>query len=274
MKKIIGLLFVAFAIMACNKMPKDAVILSGKVENAKELKELKIVNNKGFSKVLKLNADGSFLDTIKLKKSGDFMIPMGRGGFKLYLMPEDNLKITLDLKNKENPLKFIEGKAVVVNQFIQKEEKKDSKKIEEIGGVRALFSMNEDDFLKFLDENNKEKVEAFNTAKDLPKDFVEFYDKFHEDSVFQIEHITFPLEGATRMPNSDIDSMIPYKWRKENWKIHKKFENFDDIFTRSFYLLGDDAVIENIIGVDSLFQMQRRFSKLHSGWHLIYYYEN
>ncbi len=131
----------------------------------------------------------------------------------------------------------------------------------------ALFSL-----VLFQCKSEPEKKEA--EYSKLPKDFVEFYDKFHEDSVFQIEHITFPLEGATRIPNSDIDSMIPYKWRKENWKIHKKFENFDDIFTRSFYLLGDDAVIENIIGVDSLFQMQRRFSKLHSGWHLIYYYEN
>ena len=108
--------------------------------------------------------------------------------------------------------------------------------------------------------------------EELPKDFVGFFTKFHSDSVFQLNHISFPLDGFIRSPESD--SMIPYKWRKNKWKLHNKFDNYDNIFTRKFYIFDENTVIEKITGIDSLFQMQRRFVKMHNGWNLIHYSVN
>ena len=33
------------------------------------------------------------------------------------------------------------------------------------------------------------------TASRLPEDFVAFYERFLQDSLYQMEHINFPLEG-------------------------------------------------------------------------------
>src|SRR5687768_18004193 len=55
----------------------------------------------------------------------------------------------------------------------------------------------------------------------LPDDFVAFFDRFHADSQFQMDHIIFPLEG---LPNStgDSDTVITerFYWQRADWKKH------------------------------------------------------
>lgn len=129
--------------------------------------------------------------------------------------------------------------------------------------------------LTFIQCKNNSKSKDVSTSDisltELPEDFVIFFKKFHSDSIFQMKHITFPLEGMTNALDSKPDSLIHYKWHKDKWKLHRKFDNYDNIFTRKFYLFDENTVIEKISGVDGLFQMERRFSKLNDGWNLIYY---
>jgi len=137
--------------------------------------------------------------------------------------------------------------------------------------VIAFISCNNDSKSKVQDEN---KIKADTSLNELPKDFTEFYTRFHSDSVFQMAHITFPLEGAIRAPEEETDSMIPYRWRKDKWQLHHEFDSYNNIFTRRFYLFSDNLIIEKITGVNDLFKMERRFGKLHDGWNLIYYSVN
>ena len=124
---------------------------------------------------------------------------------------------------------------------------------------------------KIQDEN---KIEADTSLSQLPQDFMEFYNRFHRDSVYQMNHISFPLEGAISAPETKNDSMIPYRWRKDKWQLHHEFDSYNNIFTRKFYIFNDDLIIEKITGVNDLFKMERRFGKLHDGWNLIYYSVN
>ena len=109
-------------------------------------------------------------------------------------------------------------------------------------------------------------------ADTLPKEFVTFFDQFHEDTAFQLAHIVFPLEG---LPNSqgETDTMpvMRYFWQRENWKFHRHMTDPSNQFENWFEVL-DPRIIEHWVQAKgtNLF-MQRRFAKLSDGWYLIYY---
>jgi hypothetical protein len=123
--------------------------------------------------------------------------------------------------------------------------------------------------------SNKEAQEQTETSPvndTLPHDFVYFFDRFHADSNYQKEHISFPLEG---LPNSSGDTLANssqrYYWQKEGWQIHRPFTDPSHQFDQWFEILND-RVIEHWIRMNgtNLF-MHRRFAKLDNEWYLIYY---
>ena len=101
-------------------------------------------------------------------------------------------------------------------------------------------------------------------------DFLSFYERFHEDSAFQMAHITFPLEG---LPRRDSTGGFPedFRWQKEGWQLHHAFDPSDERFVQTFTAIGDAMVVEEIGDAKGMFSMQRRFAKIGGKWHLIYY---
>ncbi|MEO1438629.1 MAG: hypothetical protein AAFV80_24020, partial [Bacteroidota bacterium] len=101
----------------------------------------------------------------------------------------------------------------------------------------------------------------------LPDDFKAFYKQFHEDSIFQLARISFPLEGV---PNY-IDSSYTgnFYWKKENWRMHRSFDptfgGYDRTFSYNEYMVEETIKDENDFGT------LRRFYKLDDQWTLIYY---
>jgi hypothetical protein len=123
--------------------------------------------------------------------------------------------------------------------------------------------------------SSKDQQEQAGTAAvndTLPSDFVYFFDRFHADSAYQVDHISFPLEG---LPNSSGDTLANsserYYWQKEGWQLHRPFTDPSQQFEQWFEILND-RVIEHWIWMKgtNLF-LQRRFAKLDNGWYLIYY---
>lgn len=114
---------------------------------------------------------------------------------------------------------------------------------------------------------------AVNEEKDegMPPGFLAFYQRFHNDSVYQLEHIVFPLQGLPSMADEEVITSNNYRWEKENWVLHQPFENAEGEFSRSFTKLSDEMVIENIQLAGGGYGMQRRFSKSGDEWFLIYY---
>ena len=119
---------------------------------------------------------------------------------------------------------------------------------------------------------SNEVINVESVVDTLPDDFVSFFNQFHEDSSYQIDHINFPLEG---MPATTGDGdTIPterYFWQKENWKKHNRFTdpggNFDH-----WYVVVNERIIEHWIQMKGTnLYMKRRFAKFEDGWYLIYY---
>ncbi len=143
-----------------------------------------------------------------------------------------------------------------------------------MGYFFAVFAL-----LLFSLSNCKEKSmptettdEAAAEADTLPADFLEFYDKFHADSAYQIEHINFPLEGLPSA-EGDIDSIVDqrYFWQRDEWKKHNHFTDPSGQFEQWFEIL-DPRVIEHWVQVrGTKLVIRRRFANLDDGWYLIYY---
>ena len=101
----------------------------------------------------------------------------------------------------------------------------------------------------------------------LSEEFTDFYDRFHSDSLYQLEHIVFPLEGRTY---DESNKPIAKSWTIENWVLHKPFNDMGGTFSRSYTEFGG-IISEKIIDDRNISNMERRFSKINNKWHLIFY---
>lgn len=115
---------------------------------------------------------------------------------------------------------------------------------------------------------NHQEPEDINT-EEIPKDFSEFYVLFHTDSVYQMEHILFPLEGRPAKDTSQFDD--EFKWQKDSWKIHN-FDHFDQNLYEVSRKVTDSTLITEVIrDKQSGFGIKRRFARFNDKWYLIYY---
>ncbi len=120
--------------------------------------------------------------------------------------------------------------------------------------------------------NDKPKADAGNTPGDTSSEtFEDFYQRFHSDADFQLERITFPLQGMPALADS-LQIEEGFAWTRDDWKIlhavdwdtlagfHREIEK-TDIFVNEIICMDDKP---NVC-------MVRRFAPISGGWHLIYY---
>lgn len=119
-------------------------------------------------------------------------------------------------------------------------------------------------------EQPQEETINEETMIDLPGDFAVFYKTFHEDSLFQMSRIMWPLQGLETTDAGENIVNGKYYHSKENWLMHRRMTK-DTGFSGSMKLLGEDLIEETLIDGNGQFGMQRRFSKFGEEWYLIYY---
>ncbi len=107
------------------------------------------------------------------------------------------------------------------------------------------------------------------TKKQALNDFEKFYEQFHADSLYQIEHITFPLDGLPGLVMEQSDSLSNFKWRKAGWKYQKKVDFESGLFNQS--LSDTNGTITELICDNDGFCLERRFAKIGRDWYLIYF---
>ncbi len=95
---------------------------------------------------------------------------------------------------------------------------------------------------------------------EIPEAFIEFYEKFHTDSIYQMNHIIFPL----------AETANGSKWQKENWTLHKPFNSLDGEFNRQFDNLSG-IIIEIMWDKSGTVSIERRYSEMDDEYHLIFY---
>lgn len=115
---------------------------------------------------------------------------------------------------------------------------------------------------QFMDENNQlRSTESIaTTVVEIPEDFPPFYGRFHTDSLYQMEHIIWPLS----------EQSDGRKWTMEEWVMHKPFDNSSGEFSRDLENF-EGIIIETISHEQGWFHMQRTFSRIDKTWYLIKY---
>jgi len=103
MKKIFLLLF-ALATVACQKEAKDYVTFSGKIMNQNS--DSIVIRTRGFSKTMKVQNDGTFSDTLKVK-TGIYSFYDGGESTNIFLKNGYDIKMTLDTKMFDETAKYI-----------------------------------------------------------------------------------------------------------------------------------------------------------------------
>ena len=125
-------------------------------------------------------------------------------------------------------------------------------------------------FLIVACNNKPQTTDAQEAEEGLPADFEKFYLAFHEDTVFQLEHISFPLSGSPSMLDTIIVTDIPYFWEKDSWDFHTSYDPSSN-FDRTFEVHSKDMISEQFSHTEMPLIMERRFAKTSDGWKLIYY---
>lgn len=108
-----------------------------------------------------------------------------------------------------------------------------------------------------------------NYSNELPQDFIEFYQKFHEDSIYQLEHIDFPLKGLPDGADPEEKDFEDYYYTRDQWVLHKTFD--PKLFSTEMIVLSDIIIEERITERKYQLMIIRRFAKGSGGWRLIYY---
>jgi len=100
--------------------------------------------------------------------------------------------------------------------------------------------------------------------------FDSFYTRFHSDSAFQMSRIIFPLQGKPEQMDTLAHGDY-YTWPKETWILHRLLDERDTTYEQNFQIIDSTLLREVIFHKSSGYRMERRYSFMDDGWHLIYY---
>jgi hypothetical protein len=106
----------------------------------------------------------------------------------------------------------------------------------------------------------------------LPADFDAFYQRFHTDSLFQMERITWPLSGSKGTMADSTQTSVAHNWTRDQWIMHRNIALNQDEFIQKFIPIGDVIVVEKIYARGGPYGLEKRYARQTDGqWALIFY---
>jgi len=169
MKKYIYLGLILSLVACQTNKPKDYAILNGTITN-NSVKEISIYNAAFVKTNIKIDENGHFADTIKIKKGGFFGLLYNKKGISIYLEPGFNLSLKADAKKLNSTLTFT-GKGIQENNFLQRNEHL-LKSLKKYVDYKYVGSFTESDFLQKMDSVKQAKLVFLNNTKGLDKNFI------------------------------------------------------------------------------------------------------
>jgi len=115
MKRLIAFCIILVLISCKKGEPKDYATLSGKIKNPHESNTLKIFKGRDYEKIINLNDNGTFKDTLKVEE-GDYNFQHGNQYGQIYLKNDNESSFTTDHDNFIETIEF-GGDASDINNF-------------------------------------------------------------------------------------------------------------------------------------------------------------
>ena len=104
--------------VGCQEEPKNYATLSGTILNAHESQTLRIFNRENYEKIITINEDGTFSDTLNIIE-GDYRLKHGDEYGSIFLKNNNSSSFTTDYEDFDNTLVY-EGDASDINNFVIK----------------------------------------------------------------------------------------------------------------------------------------------------------
>jgi len=188
MKKIIPFVFAA-ALFSCKEdaSKKIQTIISGTISNNPDGK-IKITGH-SFERIVTLNPDGTFTDTLELPYSGVYQIADAEP--VLYLEPNQTLNFVYDMEQPD--VVTFNGDMAVENNYIQEKTKLQNAIIG--NDILAFFALKEPEYIAKVEELNARKLELLNATQFKAENFkaLEAQNLNYEKSIF---YVNYPLYFA------------------------------------------------------------------------------
>ncbi|WP_026777488.1 TlpA disulfide reductase family protein [Polaribacter sp. Hel_I_88] len=165
MKKISSLILGLLVMIACSQeQPKDYITLSGKLENNKD-STLTIISREGVLKTMKINENGSFKDTLKLKTNQGEIYTIQTSDTKrapIYLKNGYNIVLNGDSDKFMTSFKF-SGEGSSNSNFVLAQIEKSQK----MGNPQLILNLEEEAFRKKVDQIKFEYDSILESHKNL-----------------------------------------------------------------------------------------------------------
>jgi hypothetical protein len=113
----------------------------------------------------------------------------------------------------------------------------------------------------------KSTVKSSATSKG--ENFDKFYERFHKDSVFQLNRVKFPLQGK------QVNAAGTNSWKKDNWTMIKA--KASEINTSEYNVKTsktDNTYFEGIYCKNCGFSFEMKFQLINHKWYLVYLVDN
>lgn len=207
MKNFIYVLATVALFTACKQeAPKDYVTFSGTItdQNSDSL----FIRSREISKVIKVNADGTFSDTLKVNP-GVFLLYDGGEQARLYLKNGYDLKMKLDTKSFDESIVF-EGTGAEVNNYIAKK----AMVMEETFDFESLFLLEENAFNQKVKAGTETFTNLLNSSKNLDSLFVANEEKDIAALEGQLQKMYKEKQGVLALNGKASPKFVDY----ENYK--------------------------------------------------------
>ncbi|WP_372747095.1 thioredoxin-like domain-containing protein [Lutibacter sp.] len=165
MKKLIYFLSIVLVVVSCKDEPKDYVTLSGKIIDKNS--DSVVVRSREFSKTIKVNADGTFADTLKVV-TGVYNFFDGNESTTIYLKNGFELVVSLDTKQFDESISYT-GIGAEVNNYLAAR----ALKQEEVFDNNNLFALEKPAFDQKMNEIKSDFMALLTTTENLDSLFIE-----------------------------------------------------------------------------------------------------
>ncbi|WP_405605796.1 TlpA family protein disulfide reductase [Polaribacter sp. Asnod1-A03] len=143
MNKVLFILVMAFSLTSyAQKKSLDYVLLSGKIDNLKNKEITLVKTNRTYKKILSVNSDGTFKDSMKIK-SGFYRLITDENKINLYLENGYDIEVIANANNFKSSFKISgEGAGATIYLGVKG---KISGKLR--AGVTSFYELEEDEFM-------------------------------------------------------------------------------------------------------------------------------
>lgn len=227
MKKAFLTLLVSIFIISCKKeAPVDYAIISGKITNTKNLF---LVDGVKVTDTIKLNADGSFIDTLKIKKN--VLLYDGKNLTALRLSPKNKVEITYDANDYDNSLSF-SGEGFEASKYFS-EKRKTTKDI--VGANNSYFSLEEEAYKTKMQEVKTALEKLLENYEGLSASFKKteekgiYYDYLEKLSIYENYHAYFTKKKDFKVSEDFLEELKDLDY--DNEKDFKNYPSYKRLVT-------------------------------------------